>query len=189
MAENNDNNISEQLRDDAAAFMLGAMSELEAQAFRREMMKNCELGRYVERLEQVGDVLLSQAPPVDVPDSLGMSIMAEAKRDLEVQELVASPRAGAPAEAPKKSLFDRILKPALAIGAAAIVAAGAFVVGQNAGEEQGQTAPTVAAEFKPNTDTPVTGTIQSIDGGATVEVSGLSPDIGSDVYELWIQRG
>lgn len=181
--------INEQLRDDAAAFVLGAMPELEVQAFRREMMKNCDLGRYVEQLELVGDVMLAEAaPPVDVPDAVGAAIMAEARRDLEAREILASPRAGAAAEAPKKSLLDRILKPAAAVAVAAAVALGAFFVGQNASDEVTPSPSTTAAEFKSDTEG-MSGSVTPIDGGAKVEVAGMPADLDGDVYELWIQRG
>src|SRR6476659_7925276 len=88
--------INDAIREDAAAFVLGAMSKLEQEAFRVKMMRDCELGRYVESLERVGDQLLTSSPAVAVPDSIGASIMAEAQRDLDAREILDSPR-GAPA--------------------------------------------------------------------------------------------
>ena len=105
------NQPNEQLKDTAAAYVLGALPELEIQAFRKDMMRDCELGRYVESLESVGDVLLASAPQIDVPDSLGMAIMAEARRDQEVADLVTSPRAGQVAAPGAKRRFGWIRKP------------------------------------------------------------------------------
>ena len=56
------NQPNEQLKDTAAAYVLGALPELEIQAFRKDMMRDCELGRYVESLESVGDALLASCP-------------------------------------------------------------------------------------------------------------------------------
>ena len=56
--------LNDNLREDAAVFVLGAMSDLEREAFRVKMMRNCELGRYVESLERVGDALLTTSPAV-----------------------------------------------------------------------------------------------------------------------------
>ena len=105
------NQLNENLRDDAAAYVLGAMSELEREAFRVKMMRECELGRYVESLERVGDVMLTSSTPLAVPDSIGASIMAEAQRDLDAREILESPR-GAPA-AQRKSFGARAFRQTL----------------------------------------------------------------------------
>lgn len=185
----NQNPVSEKLRDDAAAFVLGAMPEIEAQAFRREMMKDCELGRYVERLEAVGDVLLTSAPPVAVPDGLGDAIVAEARRDLAARELLQSPRGGAVAEQKSPSFLDRLFKPAVGLGLAVLIAAFAFVAGQNFTGDDTRTTP--VASFKPMEAPDVSGSVKLMEGGADgamVEISGLDPSIGDDTYQLWVLK-
>lgn len=183
------NGANDKLRDDAAAFVLGALPEIEAQAFRREMMKDCELGRYVERLEAVGDVLLASSPPVAVPDGLGDAIVAEARRDLAARELLQSPRGG---EAPAKqspSFLDRLFKPAVGLGLAVLIAAFAFVAGQSfTGDEPANTA---VASFQAVEATDVSGSVKMMEGGAEgamVEISGLEPSIGDDTYQLWVLK-
>jgi anti-sigma-K factor RskA len=168
------------------------LPELEIQAFRKDMMRDCELGRYVESLESVGDVLLASAPEVEVPDSLGMAIMAEARRDQEVADLVTSPRAGQ-VSAASKSRWSWVRKPAVGFAAAAVLIVAAFGVGQSIGGDNEQTpAPTVASSFEPGKGSDASGKVVPIAGGAegaVVKVAGLEPDIGTDVYELWIARG
>lgn len=189
MAGPDNNSVSEKLRDDAAAFVLGALPEIEAQAFRREMMKNCELGRYVERLEAVGDVLLTSAPPVAVPDGLGDSIVAEARRDLAARELLQSPRGEATRDHRSPSFLDRLFKPAIGLGLAVLIAAFAFVAGQNFTGDEPTTSP--VASFKPMEAQDVSGSVKLMDGGvdgAMVELSGLDPSIGDDTYQLWVLR-
>jgi anti-sigma-K factor RskA len=189
------NQNNENLQDTAAAYVLGALPELEMQAFRREMMRDCELGRYVESLESVGDVMLAAVPAIEVPDSLGASIMAEARRDQEVAELITSPRAGQEAPAkPRGRLAGWLLRPAVGVAAAAVLIVGAFAIGQSVGgSNNAPTAPTVAAvPFQPVGGSNASGKVVPIANGskgAVVKVSGLDPNIGSDVYELWIQRG
>ncbi|MGH2907433.1 MAG: anti-sigma factor domain-containing protein [Solirubrobacterales bacterium] len=184
------NQNSEQLQDTAAAYVLGALPEIEIQAFRREMMRDCELGRYVEGLEAVGDMMLAASAPVEVPDALGAAIIAEARRDQEVAEIIASPRATAAAD--KKSGFRKwVLRPALGLVTAALLVVGGYAIGNNGGNET--PAPTVAsAEFAPAADKNVSGKVVPIgDGsdGAVVHVSNLNHQIGTDVYELWVARG
>lgn len=189
MNDRNENGVNEKLRDDAAAFVLGALPEIEAQAFRREMMKDCELGRYVERLEAVGDVLLTSAPPVAVPDGLGDAIVAEARRDLAARELLQSPRAGEVPASQSPSFLDRLFKPALGLGLAVLIAAFAFVAGQNfTGDEPSSAS---VASFKPMESPDVSGSVKLMDGGvdgAMVEISGLDPSIGDDTYQLWVLK-
>lgn len=184
------NDQNDKLRDDAAAFVLGALPEIEAQAFRREMMKDCELSRYVERLEAVGDILLTSAPPVAVPDGLGDAIVAEARRDLAARELLQSPRGS---EAPAKqspSFIDRLFKPAVGLGLAVLIAAFAFVAGQSfTGDEPASN--TSTASFQAMEDPDVSGSVKLMEGGsdgAMVEISGLEPMADSDTYQLWVLK-
>lgn len=183
------NDPNDKLRDDAAAFVLGALPEIEAQAFRREMMKDCELGRYVERLEAVGDVLLSSAPPVEVPDALGDAIVAEARRDLAARELLQSSQGGEAPHEQTSSLLDRLFKPAVGLGLAVLIAAFAFVAGQSfTGDEP---ADTPIASFKAMEAPNVSGSVKMMDhghAGAMVEISGLEASIGDDTYQLWVLR-
>jgi anti-sigma-K factor RskA len=185
--------INEQMKNDAAAFVLGALPEIEAQAFRREIMRDCELGRYVESLEHVGDVMLAAAPPVEVPDSLGMAIMAEARRDIEVQDLITSPRAGSVAAPKKQSFFDRLMKPAVGLAVAAVLVVGAFGLGGGFTSDNNSGEGTVTASlFQPAAAKDVSGVVKPISGGsdgAVVRLNGLEPNIGSDTYELWVAHG
>lgn len=187
------NQPNEQLNDTAAAYVLGALPELEIQAFRKAMMRDCELGRYVESLESVGDVMLASAPQIDVPDSLGMAIMAEARRDQEVADLITSPHAGQAAAPVSRGRWSWVRKPAVGFAAAAVLIVAAFGVGQSIGGSSQTTAPQVAsATFEPGKSSDASGKIVPISGGsdgAVVKVAGLEPNIGSDVYELWIARG
>lgn len=185
--------INEQMKENAAAFVLGALPEIEAQSFRRDIMRDCDLGRYVESLEHVGDALLAASPPVEAPDSLGMSIMAEARRDLEVQDLITAPRAGAVAKPKKSSFFDRLMKPAVGLAAAAVLVVGSFAVGGgfNGIGSTGEGNVT-ASTFQPAAAKDVSGVIKPISGGsdgAVVKLTGLEPNIGSDTYELWVAHG
>lgn len=178
--------INEALRDDAAAFVLGAMSELEREAFRVKMMRDCELGRYAESLESVGDALLMSAAPLAAPDELRVSILDEARRDLAAREIIESPRAGA-APAERRGFGSRILRP-VALGLAVIVlAVGAFAVGGGF-ESDPQNAPLTASFAAP--DVPgMSGGVKTTDDGAVVTVGGMSSDLDGDVYQLWVQHG
>lgn len=177
--------INDTMRDDAAAFVLGAMSELEREAFRVKMMRNCELGRYAESLESVGDALLMSAPRVPAPETLRASILEEARRDLAAREIIESPRAGAPATE-RRGFGSRVLRP-LALGISILVlAVGAFAIGGGF-ESDTQSAPLTANFAAP--DVPgMSGGVKTTDDGAVVTVGGMSSDLDGDVYQLWVEH-
>lgn len=176
--------INENLRDDAAAFVLGALSELEREAFRVKMMRDCELGRYVESLEQVGDQLLTSSPPLTVPDSIGASIMAEAQRDLDAREILESPR-GAPARQ-RSGSGSRLFRPVALALSLLVVGLGAFAIGGGFTTEQSP-AP-LAANFNAPTAPTMNGEVKAAGDGAAVNVSGMETDTDGDVYQLWVEH-
>jgi anti-sigma-K factor RskA len=176
--------LHESLRDDAAAYVLGAMTELESEAFRVKIMRDCELGRYVESMERVGDVLLMSSPPVSVPDSIGAAILEEARRDLAAQEILESPRGGtAPQRAGRGA---RILRPLALAASLLVIAVGAFAIGGGFSADS-STAP-LEANFSAPTAPDMSGEVKAMDGGAVVTVDGMESDLGGDVYQLWVQH-
>jgi hypothetical protein len=175
--------LHEELRNDAAAFVLGAMTELEQAAFRVKMMRDCELGRYVESMEHVGDALLVSTPLVAVPDSIGVSILEEARRDLAAREILESPR-GVPASS-RSGRRSRILAPLALAATLLLIAVGAFAVG---GGFDSQPAPTLAANFSAPAVPDMSGEVKAMDGGAVVTVDGMESDLNGDVYQLWVQH-
>jgi anti-sigma-K factor RskA len=176
--------INDNLRDDAAAYVLGAMSELESEAFRVKLMRNCELSRYVESLQRVGDALLTSSPALTVPDSIGASILAEAQRDLDAREILDSPR-GAPARE-RKGFGARVVRPLALALSILVVGLGAFAIG--GGFESSEPTEQLSASFNAPTAPSMSGEVRAMDDGAAVNVSGMEPDMGGDVYQLWVQH-
>lgn len=180
--------MNEQRLDDAAAYALGAMSELEATAFRRTLMADCDVSRAAESYARVGDALLASVAQVEVPDSLGQNVLAEARRELEAREILLSPRAAA--ENQRQPLTRRLLKPLAGVAAAAAIFAGAFVVGRDSVEQPVAPAPVSASIV--GVDSDASGEVEMIgDGsrGAVVQIEGLDSDIGDETYQLWVVRG
>lgn len=177
--------LNDNLREDAAVFVLGAMSDLEREAFRVKMMRNCELGRYVESLERVGDALLTTSPAVPVPDSVGAAILAEAQRDLDAREILESPR-GAPAR--KRSSFgSRAFRPVALALSVLVVGLGAFAIGGGFDAAPPPAEPLAATFNAPSVPT-MSGEVRAAGDGAAVNVSGMEPDLNGDVYQLWVQH-
>ncbi|MGH2958718.1 MAG: anti-sigma factor domain-containing protein, partial [Solirubrobacterales bacterium] len=161
-------------------------SELEHEAFRVKMMRDCELGRYVESLERVGDQLLTSSPAVAVPDSIGASIMAEAQRDLDAREILDSPR-GAPAKQ-RSGFGSRAFRPLALALSLLVVGLGAFAIGGGFETSEPSTAP-LAADFDAPTAPGMSGEVEAAGEGAAVNVSGMDTDMNGDVYQLWVQHG
>ncbi|HEV7917961.1 MAG TPA: anti-sigma factor [Solirubrobacterales bacterium] len=191
---NNTPNNYENLRDTAAAFVLGALPEIEAQAFRRQMMRDSELAAWVKQFDPVVDQMLLAVPEADPPDSLRDAIIEEARRDAEASAVIASPR-------PKPSTargFGRkfgawAVRPAVGLAVVTLIA-GAFVVGRttNGGDPGRSNDSFASASFMGTADPNASGKITMIgDGtrGAVVKINGLNPRTGDDVYQLWIQHG
>lgn len=176
--------INETMRDDAAAYVLGAMTELEREAFRVKMMRDCELGRYAESLEGVGDLLLMAAPPVAAPDALGTSILDEARRDLAAREIVEHPRGGVAPE--RRGFGSRVLRPLALAASFLVLAIGAFAIG--GGFSSDQQAPPLTASFAAPDVPGMSGEVRTTGDGAVVTVGGMSADLGGDVYQLWVQH-
>jgi hypothetical protein len=177
--------LNEQIRDDAAAYVLGAMSELEREAFRVKRMRSAELGVYVDSLERVGDAMLLSVPQVAAPDEIGASIIAEAQRDLDAREILGSPR-GVPAK--KRGGFGaRTFRPLALAASLLVVGLGAFAIGGGFETTPQSPAPLTASFNAPEAPT-MNGEVKSTGEGAAVNVSGMSTDIGGDVYQLWVQH-
>lgn len=178
--------LPENLRDDAAAFVLGAMSELEQEAFRVKAMRDWDLSLYVESLENVADELLLAAPPVHVPDELGRSILDEARRDLAAREIVTSPR-GVPARRPEDRR-RRMLRPLAFAMTLLVVAVGAFAAGGGL-SDQPETPRITVSDFSAPDAPGMSGDIRVIGRyGAVVSVNGMDTRLGDDVYQLWVQH-
>jgi hypothetical protein len=159
------------------------MTELEQAAFRVKIMRDCELGRYVESMERVGDAMLVSTPQIAVPDSIGVSILEEARRDLAAQEILDSPR-GVPV-AKRSGRRSRIFQPLALAASLLLIAVGAFAIG---GGFASESAPPLTANFSAPDVPGMSGDVRTTDGGAVVAVEGMDSELDGDVYQLWVQH-
>jgi hypothetical protein len=157
-------------RDDIGAYLLGALNDLERQAFERHLRDCDECQEELERLRPAAEALPGSVVQLEPPPGLKTRLMAEVERDVQ------------PARA-RRPLFRM---PRLAFAAAALVLGLAigFGVAQLGGEDTRSVTATVARAMP--------------DAGGTLEVEGDSatlrlhdmPDLGSRrVYQVWLQHG
>ena len=171
-------------REEIGAYLLGALTDLERQAFERHVAGCAECRDELERLRPAADALPRSVEQVEPPPGLKTSVM-------EVVESEARERSGAPAA--RQRAPRRIRLPWLTGFRPALVAA-ALVLGLLAGfgvAQLGGDARTVAATIDENRLPDASGSLRiQGDGeeGAILTVHGMPPAGGERVYQAWLQR-
>jgi anti-sigma-K factor RskA len=169
--------------DDVGAYLLGALPELEAQAFERHVMSCAECRDEVERLRQAAETLPRSVEQFEPPPGLRRSLM-------DVVAAEARERAGEGARAPSRRFgLPRLAVgwPRLAWAAAALVLVGAGLgLGIDRATRGGTSERVVAA----STSLPGASAWLVVRGGsaATLRVAGLPVLRGGQVYEVWVER-
>jgi anti-sigma-K factor RskA len=161
-------------RDDIGAYLLGALTELERQAFERHIAGCSECQEELERLRPAADALPGSVEQVQPPARLKASLMEVVEREAEAE------RQPAPSRAPRR----RFLRPALVAAGLLIALAIGVTVTQLGGDETR----TVTARVDPAM--PQAGGSLRIEGDdATLRLHNM-PELGSTrVYQVWLQHG
>jgi Anti-sigma-K factor rskA/Putative zinc-finger len=172
-------------RDDLGAYLLGALTDLERQAFERHLAGCAECRGELERLRPAADALPRSVQQVEPPPSLKASLM-------EVVEREARDHAGEPARR-RRALRLRLpslagLRPALVAATLALGLIAGFGVAQLGGDDDSRT---VVATVDQSRLPQASGRLQiSGDGedGAILRVQGMPSPGGERVYQAWVQR-
>jgi anti-sigma-K factor RskA len=161
-------------RDDIGAYLLGALTELERQAFERHIAGCSECQEELERLRPAADALPGSVEQVQPPARLKASLMEVVEREAEAE------RQPAPSRAPRR----RFLRPALVAAGLLIALAIGVTMSQLGGDETR----TVTARVDPAM--PQAGGSLRIEGDdATLRLHNM-PELGSTrVYQVWLQHG
>jgi anti-sigma-K factor RskA len=160
-------------RDDIGAYLLGALNDLERQAFERHLRGCHDCQEELERLRPAAEALPGSVVQLDPPPGLKRRLMAEVERDLRPERAAARRR-------------PLLRLPRLAFAAAALLLGLAigFGVAQLGGDDTRTVTATVAKAMP--------------DAGGTLEIEGDSatlrlhdmPDLGrARVYQVWLQHG
>jgi anti-sigma-K factor RskA len=174
-------------RDEIGAYLLGALTDLERQAFERHVTGCAECRDELERLRPAADALPRSVEQVEPAPALKTALM-------EVVDREARERSGAPAPTVRRRRpWRRWLslagaRPALVACLVGLVVG--FAVGglQSDGDETRTVAATVDEGRLP--DASASLRIQG-DGeeGAILNVQGMPSLRGERVYQAWVQRG
>jgi anti-sigma-K factor RskA len=182
----------ERYEQDEGAYLLGALTDLERQAFERHLEGRPACRRQLDELRLAAEALPRSVPQVERPASLKRSLM-------EVVEREAAPRRSA---RPRVSLRQRLsarlptiggMRPAVALAAAAFVLALGVAAGFGlSGALSGEDSKTLAASVDKSRLPSASGRLSIEDGGddgAILRVNGM-PSLGKDrAYQAWVQRG
>jgi anti-sigma factor RsiW len=170
------------------AYLLGALTDLERQAFERHVAGCAECRDELERLRPAADALPRSVEQVEPPPGLKRSLM-------EVVEREAGERAG-PATARPARRRARPRLPSLA-GLRPVLVGAALALGLVAGfgvarlADDGDETRTVAATVDEARLPDASGSVRIAgdgEGGAILRVHGMPPAGGERVYQAWVQR-
>jgi Anti-sigma-K factor rskA/Putative zinc-finger len=169
-------------REEIGAYLLGALTDLERQAFERHVAGCAECRDELERLRPAADALPRSVEQVEPPPALKASLM-------EVVESEARERSGAPAARRRIRLPSLAgFRPALVAAALALGLLAGFGLAQLGGDDdERMLAATVDQGRLPD----ASGSL-SIQGdgedGAILSVHGMPPAGRARVYQAWVQR-
>ena len=172
-------------REELGAYLLGALTDLERQAFERHLAGCAECRDELERLRPAAEALPRSVEQVEPPPGLKVSLMEVVEREARDRS-GESARRRPPLRARLPSLSG--LRPALVAGALAIGLIAGFGVAQLAGEDDSRT---VVATVDESRLPQASGRLQiSGDGedGAILRVQGMPSPGGDRVYQAWVQR-
>jgi anti-sigma-K factor RskA len=170
----------DRLRDEAAAWLLGALDEDEARAFEDLLERSPDARHEVEELRATTDRLPFAAPPLAPPPELRDRIMAVVESEAELLNA-----AGAAADRPPRPRRRAWWRPAPLVAAACTLLVAGVVAGVLIGGGGGADVRTVAAQVAPD----VRGArahLEMGDGRAELVVDGMPAAGSGRVYQVWL---
>jgi anti-sigma-K factor RskA len=186
----------ERLRDDLAAYALGALDEPEARALERHLAECPACSERMRWLRPAVDVLPATVEQLTPPERLRESLMATVRA--EAGPARAGERAGsegaAPAGARREPAWRRLglagLRPAVAMTAVIllVLGIGAGYLLRGSGTEQGGSTLVKAEPANAGVKDVVSATLERQGDAAILHVRELPPIKASEVYEVWVQR-
>lgn len=175
-------------QQEIGAYLLGALTDLEQQAFERHVASCAECRNEVERLRPAADALPRSVEQMEPPPGLKASLM-------EVVEREARERSGTPVRSVRsprregrlRGLFSP-LRPVLAAGALALAALAGFGIAQLAGGEDSRTVAAAVDESRVPGASARLQVQNDGDDGAILRVQGMPALERGRVYQAWVER-
>jgi hypothetical protein len=180
-------------REEIGAYLLGALTDLERQAFEQHLARCGECRAEIEELRPAADALPRSVEQVEPPPSLKTSLMEIVEREAREAAAGEGEQWSAPPARPRPPLRERLrvpaLRPAFVMAALVVGLVAGFGVAQLGGDDGGRT---VVATVDQSRIPQGSGNLRvegGGDDGAILRVSGMPELGGEQVYQAWVQRG
>jgi anti-sigma-K factor RskA/putative zinc finger protein len=180
-------------REEIGAYLLGALTDLERQAFEQHLARCAECRAEIEELRPAADALPRSVEQVEPPPGLKTSLMEIVEREARGAAAGEGEQWSAPPARPRPPLRERLrlpaLRPAFAMAALVVGLVAGFGVAQLGGDDGGRT---VVATVDQSRIPQGSGNLRvegEGDDGAILRVSGMPELDGEQVYQAWVQRG
>jgi hypothetical protein len=180
-------------REEIGAYLLGALTDLERQAFEQHLARCAECLAEIEELRPAADALPRSVEQVEPPPSLKTSLMEIVEREAREAAAGEGEQWSAPPARPRPPLRERLrlpaLRPAFVMAALVVGLVAGFGVAQLGGDDGGRTVVATVDQSRipqGSGDLRVEG---EGDDGAILRVSGMPELGGEQVYQAWVQRG
>jgi len=180
--------------DDPAAYLLGALSELERQAFERHLMGCSTCGEELDHLRPATEALSRSVSPVRPSEALRSSVMEVVEREADEREQPSRPRAATGIRTRLRALVPSLTGrgPVVAwVSASFLLAVGLAFGAVGASLLSDDDGRTLAARVDSVRVPEASGslTIASDQSrGAILRVHGMPSLPSREVYQVWIQR-
>jgi len=172
----------DELRDDLAAYALGALDEAEAERLRAHLEGCEECRRQLRWLEPAVELLPRTVEQLKPPERLRERLLDTVRAE--------APEAREPPRPARDGWWHRlgiaVWRPATAVAAAVMLVIGA-VAGYLIGEPNGGGTTTLEAQAMPNAPQ-AQGTLARDGSSGILRVQGMPTLASNQVYEVWVQR-
>jgi anti-sigma-K factor RskA len=172
----------DEIRDDLAAYALGALDEAEAERLRLHLASCEDCQRQLRWLQEAVDLLPRTVEQLEPPPRIRASVMEAVRAD---SRRAAGESPGRAAGRWWAGLRPALWRPATAVAAAATLVMG-VVVGYLVHEPGGGSTSTYEAQAMHGSG--VTGTLARDGGSGILRVQHMPTLARDQVYEVWVQR-
>jgi anti-sigma-K factor RskA len=169
-------------RDDLVAFVLGALAPREGQAVEAHTPSCARCTRELEALVPAVAVLGESVEQLEPPPELRERVLAVVRSEAAGSEPTAEPKA----RREGRGLRGFMLRPAVAVATIAVIAAGVtgYLVRDTGG---GGAQTTTAAVVSPQSR--IGGSLQVSENTSMLDLHGMKPLTGGEVYQVWVAKG
>ena len=163
-------------QDDVGAYLLGALNDLERQAFERHLRGCNECQDELARLRPAAEALPGSVQQFEPPARLKASLMEVVDREARVEQ---------PAPERRRPRLRFFMRPAFVAAALLIGLVVGFAVAQLGGGDETRTLAATVDRAMPNAG----GSLRVSNGDAKLRLHDMPRLGGTRVYQVWVQHG